>query len=175
MKAVYEMPKVSFEAFMANNAVSACKGVNSLEFTCVEKKVDDKKHKSHTDVFHNIVSLSLIQNGCTSNVGFADYVSDGKGEDSWYPDDRKYGDNVSTSFVDDVDAFDTRTMQSQSGFMGWLYFVTGHSDEPTWTIEEYGKDKNKGHRLDYDDEDGILHAWLAPLFYWSNGGTYASN
>lgn len=173
MKAVYEMPKVSFEAFMANDAVSACKGVKSLEFTCVEKEVKDENHVSHTDVFHNIVSLSLIQNGCTSNVRFADYVSGGQGEDSWYPDDRKYGDNVSTSFVDDVDAFDTRTMQSQSGFMGWLYFSQNTDSNTTfksWELENEDGER----RLDYDDKGKILHAWLAPLFYWSNGGTYAS-
>lgn len=42
MKAVYEMPKVSFEAFMANNAVSACGDVNkNVIFDCVmgNKKV----------------------------------------------------------------------------------------------------------------------------------------
>ena len=172
MKAVYEMPKVSFEAFMANNAVSACNGVNSLKFTCVEEKVNGEEHQSHTQTFNNVVSWSLVENGCTQNVGFADYVSDGKGEDSW---DLRTSDNVSTSFVDDVEAIETGAMQNQQGFMGWLYFVTGQSKKPTWTIEEYGKDEIKGHRLDYDDEKGILHAWLAPLFYCFGNGTYASN
>lgn len=33
MKMVYEMPKVSFEAFMANNAVSACDGIERARLT----------------------------------------------------------------------------------------------------------------------------------------------
>lgn len=171
MKAVYEMPKVSFEAFMANDAVSACKGVKSLEFTCVEKTVNDKKHNSHTQVFNNIVSWSLIQNGCTNNVGFADYVKGGQGEDSW---DGRRSDNVSTSYVDDVpDALNTGAMQNQSGFMGWLYFSQNKNNQTvfdSWELEN----ENGNRQLDYDNEGGILHAWLAPLFYCFNGGTHAS-
>lgn len=168
MKAVYEMPKVSFEAFMANDAVSACKGVKSLEFTCVES---GKKHNLHTQVFNNIVSWSLIQNGCTNNVGFADYVNGEQGEDSW---DSRKSDNVSTSYVDDVpDALNTGERQNQSGFMGWLYFSQNKNDHTvfdSWELE----DEDENWRLDYDNEKGILHAWLAPLFYCFNGGTHAS-
>ena len=173
MKAVYEMPKVSFEAFMANDAVSACKGVKSLEFTCVEKEVKDENHVSHTDVFHNIVSLSLIQNGCTSNVRFADYVSGGQGEDSW---NKTTDDNISTSSVDGVSTnrLDTEAMKNQSGFMGWLYFSQDTNRDTTY--KSWDLDDDDGEReLEYDNKGGILHAWLAPLFYWSNGGTYASN
>lgn len=166
MKAVYEMPKVSFEAFMANNAVSAC----GYTFDCVKHEDIYGKHdKQHEDVSPSYVATFLGFNGCKQNAGFADYV-EGYGQNFSGADTRDPNDDIRSSAIsfwgDDHTTkngnlvtwtenedrygndYTTVDVTTTDGFMGWLYiggsFSTISGQNWFWQTAK--------------------HSWLAPLF-----------
>lgn len=172
MKAVYEMPKVSFEAFMANSAVSACGDIERRAFDCVRGDgffdnhgADDQPNVGPNQI---LTASTAGLNGCTVQAGFADYIDwQGKGEDSVgleNPD----SDNVTSSWVlGNVDCGNTGSYANADGFMGWLYITftggrNGTYDTTGWSI---GKDGDWSWlNFSTNGLTGRWHAWLAPLF-----------
>ena len=172
MKAVYEMPKVSFEAFMANNAVSSC-GWSQPKFDCVlgeGKEFGDFHGDRWNDSPEsgNVFSSSITGRNCGINAGFADYVNGDWKEDSFQNDP---GDNISntqvngTIFVD----FDTANItdgDTNNSFMGWLYvtqWVSYDRGNLTYHYDTKGWNTNN-NQLNFTNPRKIIHAWLAPLF-----------
>ena len=168
MKAVYEMPKVSFEAFMANNAVAVC---GNFLWDNVE---DDDWDDDFPDSDDGSVLASAIGiNGCRWNAGFADYSDFTKLDEN---------DDITQSKV----TFNTDEHSNQNNglldwttgavdiaqnliatFKGWLYFSEGkgkHKDQyGTWGWSP------AGGKLSYKQKEGVCDdAWLAPVFT-SNG------
>ena len=166
MKAVYEMPKVSFEAFMANNAVlSAC----DYKFDCVRhgnKKIYDgygegKDWVEDCEPGSTVVANILGMSGCTDYAGFA--VLDDKKDDI-------QGWDLSVAGLDD-DIYDDNnkhimesTYGQGQGLLGWLYITLsgGKYSQTGWEIDK----ENKKNWLDFDDDDlgKGWHAWLTPVF-----------
>lgn len=164
MKAVYEMPKVSFEAFMANNAVSACDGINTnVKFDCVMG--NDSDCNSLSNVFATVLGFSFCSNEGMKQAGFANYSGKKNTAVSlkgW--DDNHTSNNDSLSWDTEKDTVD---VINKDGFLGWLYIGVEKDDDEL----EYKKSngwkygENKGLRFDDDDDDDdLMHAWLAPLF-----------
>ncbi|MCI7703107.1 MAG: hypothetical protein MSP08_02060 [Clostridiales bacterium] len=160
MKAVYEMPKVSFEAFMANNAVSACGDVNkNVIFDCV---MGNKKNCNSLD---NVFATVLGINFCSGmkQAGFADYSQKTETAvdlDGW--DDKHTSNNNNLIWNTNNDTVD---VNSKDGFLGWLYIGVEkddgkleYEDDNGWKYSE-----DKGLRFD-DDDDDVKHAWLAPVY-----------
>lgn len=167
MKAVYEMPKVSFEAFMANNAVSAC----GYTFDCVKHGNDESydgygKGEGHVENCEptSVISTYLGMGSCTNNAGFAvlnDKQNSITGGQTW----------VVTGLDDDIhDDDNDHIMESTYGenntnLLGWLFIsLTGKN----------GEYNTSGWHV--NDDDGTLdfkkpkkmfdgwHAWLTPVF-----------
>ena len=171
MKAVYEMPKVSFEAFMANNAVSAC----GYKFDCVRhgNKKNYDGYKDHGVQVSDceptsVISTYLGMGGCTNNAGFA--VLNGKqnsitGGQTW----------VVTGLDDDIhDEDNAHIMESTYGknntnLLGWLFIsLTGTNGEYNtsgWHVND--DDDDDDGTLDFKKPKSMLdgwHAWLTPVF-----------
>ena len=169
MKAVYETPRVSFEAFAANNAVSACRG----SFDCVmgdgltmpwEDK-DDHGKEDQPDLT-NVLASSVGFNNCSTQAGFADYINYGAGDNS-ANDTETTNDNITNYLVngpfwmDVSDAYSERNARKDS-FMGWLYIsLTGNGYSTTgWKLVP----TRQGKKLSFTYSNSIWHAWLAPVF-----------
>lgn len=164
MKAVYEMPKVSFEAFMANNAVSAC----GYKFDCVRhgnKKnydgyEDHDVQVSDCEPGSTVVANILGMSGCTDYAGFA-VLDDQK--------DNIEGWNFSVAGLDDDLHDDNKHIMKSTygqgpGLLGWLYITLsgGKYSQTGWETDT----ENKKNWLDFDDDDlkNGWHAWLTPVF-----------
>ena len=169
MKAVYETPRVSFEAFAANNAVSACRG----SFDCVlgdGKNMPwedyDNHGKEDQPDFTRVLASSVGFNNCSTQAGFADYVNYGAGDNS-ANDTETTDDNITNWYVngpygmDVSDAYSERNARKDS-FMGWLYIsLTGNG----YSTDGWGFVKTRyGKKLDFKPNTSIWHAWLAPVF-----------
>lgn len=167
MKAVYETPRVSFEAFAANNAISACIDPNT-KFDCVM----DSSCNDINRYFASALGINFCKNKTSLSASFADYADITKTPN----------DNISTSMVDISDSigYDGHTnnngdalvwtdysvdVKNKDGFLGWLYLgCEGNS--------HYGKKKGweiDDKQLEYKDSDAnskldLTHAWLAPVF-----------
>lgn len=176
MKAVYETPRVSFEAFAANNAVSVC-GWETPEFDCVlgDGVRHDDKH-GNSDVPYkslNLISSSLLTNTCSVNAGFADYVNGDWTEDSV---GNSSGDNITNTQVSGNinvrwNTGEITKNDSNHSFMGWLYLSFVDSNKhPGWAYDTTGW-KIQNNRLSFHNQKKIRHAWLAPLF-GSRGSSY---
>ena len=168
MKAVYEMPKVSFEAFMANNAVAVC---GNFMWDNVE---DDEWDDFPSGEKGNVLSSAIGISGCDWNAGFADYSNFTK---------LNPNDNIANSEVSFINTDGEHTERNEnltwgtqvvnvaknllSTFKGWLYFSEGEEDYDgqygTWGWS------TAGGNLSYTKtEDLCDDAWLAPVFT-SNG------
>lgn len=162
MKAVYEMPKVSFEAFMANNAVSACGDVNTnVIFDCVMGKKD--KCNSLNNVFATVLGFSFCTASGMKQAGFADYSQKTETAvdlDGWK--DKHTSNNDSLSWDTEKDKVD---VINKDGFLGWLYIGVEEDDGKLEYEDDNGwkYSENKGLRFD-DDDDDVKHAWLAPVY-----------
>ena len=169
MKAVYETPKVSFEAFMANNAVSAC-AIAPNSYDCVmHGNFADDGHSSFdgdcsepSNVVANILGLS----GCNNNAGFADLVRDDQG----YEDDNDITtDNViglgGTLSTDPHVLKSTKEPSPQQGqsLLGWLYITRTGDGYNTEGWDRGWLWGDVGYRLHYIGQRS-WSAWLAPLF-----------
>lgn len=66
MKAVYEMPRVSFEEFTPNVAIANCSGDGEYKFDCLKGSNADNA---------NLIS-SAMGVTCNNDCGFADYTGD---------------------------------------------------------------------------------------------------
>lgn len=176
MKAVYETPRVSFEAFAANNAVSACRG----KYDCVlgngkwdpgEKLGQDQHDQQWDKPSINVVASSAGFSNCSINAGFADYVNGDWGEDSVGLDDPTE-DNITQSSVIGVQySGNTGAMGNNKNFMGWLY-ISLLNNEGKNQYSTAGWSFHKSGRLMFDKKGlNVLHAWLAPVFY-SNNASY---
>ena len=165
MKAAYEMPKVSFEAFMANNAVAVCG--NFVWDNVEDDDWDDFPHGEK-----NILSSAIGISGCDWNAGFADYSNFTKLDEN---------DNITYSQVTfNTDDHTNRNNNLRWGnrvvnvaqnllntFKGWLYFSEGKGEHE----DQYGiwGWSTAGGNLSYTEtEDLCDDAWLAPVFT-SNG------
>lgn len=118
----------------------------------------------------NLMASTAGLNGCTVQAGFADYVNEqGKGEDS-VGLENPASDNVTTSWVSNVQCGNTLGYAAANGFMGWLYITftvdtssqNGTYDTTGWSI---GKEEDWSW-LNFSTYGltGRWHAWLAPLF-----------
>ena len=166
MKAVYEMPKVSFEAFMADNAVmSAC----GYKFDCVKhgdnKKDDSYKRKDCEPT--SVISTYLGMGGCTNNAGFA-VLNDKQNSITG-------GQTFVVTGLDDDVHDDDYIMESTYGknktnLLGWLFIsLTGTNGEYNtsgWHVNDDDDDDDDG-TLDFKKPDSMFdgwHAWLTPVF-----------
>ena len=173
MKAVYEMPQVSFEAFMANNAVSAC----GYKFDCVTDGdawndlhwVGDS-HNAHLEDCEpaaTVVANVLGMSGCTNNAGFADLVGFGYENDTPDRTDNVVGLGAGLGNSDDV-MYSTKVGEEGQTLMGWLYITLTGGRNSKYTSENgYGWYKNKNllcfNRNSSNLKEG-WHAWLAPVY-----------
>ena len=176
MKAVYEMPKVSFEAFMANSAVSSC-GTVTGAFDCVlgdgikDGWFDDNhgaNDQPNVGPNQSLMASTAGLNGCTIQAGFADYVNgQGQGEDSVGLIDPA-SDNITTSTVIGVDyTGGTSSLAGTDGFMGWLYITFTGGKNGSYNTTGWNVNKtNYGSWLSFSSWgfNQKAHAWLAPLF-----------
>lgn len=171
MKAVYETPKVGFETFMANNAVSAC-AIAPDSYDCVMhgSSVDDGHSRIDGDCSEpsNVVANILGLSNCNNNAGFADLVRDDQG----YEDDNgittdnvrglSYGLGSSTSIMNSTKEPER---QGQS-LLGWLYITRNDEGYNTQGWGRYWLEY--GYRFDYNYLGPLgkpgWSAWLAPLF-----------
>lgn len=167
MKAVYETPRVSFEAFAANDAISACIDANP-KFDCVMDSSCDATKR----YFAYALGIDFCKNKASFLANFADYagITDST------------NDNISTSKVDLSDSIgydghtsnngdalvwtsDSVDVKNKDGFLGWLYLGkkgnSHYSHNYGWEIDN--------NQLEFEDSDAnsrwdLTHAWLAPLF-----------
>lgn len=167
MKAVYEMPKVSVEAFMANNAVAVCGNF----------KWDNVEDKKWNDDFPSgpVLSNAIGINNCTWNAGFADCSGFTKldendditqSEVTFNTKDKEHSNQNHDLLVWTTSTVDIVT-NLKAMFKGWLYFSEGKGENKgkygTW-----GWSINEG-QLSYKETDKVCEdAWLAPVFT-SNG------
>ena len=165
MKAVYEMPKVSCEAFMANNAVSTCVITPTL-FDCVNhgNRTDDIYKEEDCEPAGNVVANVLGMSGCSYNAGFADLVDKkSNGNDTQTTTDNVWG--LSDGLKNDQNIMNSTTnpvLQQGQSLLGWLYitFVGGSyktGKDSGWKISD-----NK-LRFKADSWDGLWDAWITPL------------
>lgn len=162
MKAVYEMPKVSVEAFMANNAVAVCGNF-------VWDNLDDHKWNDDFPSGHNnnVLSNAIGINGCRWNAGFADYSKFTKlDEDNITESQVKFNTDKHSNHNNDLSWDDHIVGVAQNllaTFKGWLYFSEGEGDND----DSYGiwGWSTHGGQLSYTKEDDVCDdAWLAPVF-----------
>ena len=170
MKAAYEMPKVSFEAFMANNAVAVC---GNFVWDNVEDKDWDDDFPDSDD--GSVLASAIGINGCRWNAGFADYSNFTKLDKNdditdsqvTFNTDEHSNQNdglldwTTTGAVDIVQKF-------IATFKGWLYFSEGKGEENKNKYGIWGWSITDG-KLSYKKKGGVCDdAWLAPVFT-SNG------
>lgn len=169
MKAVYEMPKVSFEAFMADNAVmSAC----GYKFDCVrhgdedddDYELNEIEVDCEPDPNAKVVANVLGMSGCNNNAGFADLVNRNHANDTAIWDDNVWGLSKGLNEDDDI-MNSTKWEKKGQSFLGWLYitFKGGEYSTAGWgTVNKDGKSF-----LNFKKGDGWgdnWHAWLTPIF-----------
>ncbi|MGN0773656.1 MAG: hypothetical protein ACI4MP_07680 [Candidatus Ventricola sp.] len=168
MKAVYEMPRVSFEAFMANEAVSSCGDANTqVIFDCLKGGQKDSAK----------VLSSALGVTCTNyDAGFADYVTmvDGKleGNDTLTEDDNITSSQVGyvnknhSTFSDYLQwnnnnhTVDIKA-EYKSSFLGWL-FISG--DDKDKQMDQSGWSILNGILKFTPSDTEKKHAMLAPVF-----------
>lgn len=159
MKAVYETPRVSFEAFAANNAVSVC-AKTPTSFDCVYHGALEGDW-DRRDEPENVIASVLGFTDCTNNAYFADWTWidwDGNlhGEDTDPKDNvRGLSDNLFKNYK-----IEYGTKQPSGNFLGWLYIsLSGDKkyDNSGWSVD-------KNHDLDFNYSASIEHAWLTPLY-----------
>lgn len=160
MKAVYEMPRVNFEAFAANNAISSCTQANkNVEFDCIMGGHSDNTH---------VLSSAIGVEGCKLNASFADYKNQTESTsdditdttvNGWGNGHSNYNDYIEFSrnpkTVDVKEAY-------QSSFIGWLYVSSSSgftgSSITGWSIS------NGNLNFDSSNVNRRWHALLAPVF-----------
>lgn len=143
MKAVYEMPRVSFEAFAAENAVATGCGANTeLLFDCLKGPETDT-----TSVLSDAIQIK----SCSVQAGFADY--NGQTTTDTEKDDissaiitgdfsKNYSKNAAEylewTLSDETGKDKVAVKQSfLDSFLGWLYIGSnGRNNKGTfgWTI-----------------------------------------
>ena len=72
MKAVYEMPKVSFEEFAPNMAIAGCGVDTTAAFNCLYGPLTEE---------YSVMSDQVGISGCKNQCGFIDYTGDQAGAD----------------------------------------------------------------------------------------------
>lgn len=168
MKAVYETPRVSFEAFAANNAVSAC-AIAPNSFDCVNhgNQYSDAHHsyQGDCDEPQNVVANILGLSGCSNNAGFADLVRQDKGyeKDTDITTDDVFG--LGFALAGNPHVLDSTKEPSQQGqsLLGWLYITLNGDGYNTEGWSRWWPWGETGYRLDYFGQYG-WKAWLTPLF-----------
>lgn len=177
MKAAYETPKVSFEAFMANNAVSVCVQKPS-SFDCVMH--GDKNNDGYDLDFGfkvpncepsgNVVSKALGMSGCTAYAGFADLVGNGHADDNdnWKDDVSGLSHSLlnDENIMNSTTGYDQQTKKYDQDLLGWLYitFSPDSSDSSRYTTNGWNTGSGYLSFIKKEAQVSGWHAWLAPLF-----------
>ena len=164
MKAVYETPRVSFEAFAANNAVSVCAQAPT-SYDCIMH--GDRHAEDISDEPKNVVSTAMGLGGCEHNAFFADYTLNIYGSVIGDNNDDA-SDNVSglgSGVWGNEHLFSETTRPYWKDFLGWLYIsVTGNEESESYSDAGWGKDQYNQLTFYAGKDSNIKHAWLTPLF-----------
>lgn len=117
MKAVYERPRVTFEAFTAASAVSACYSNMDVEFECLKGP--------NTDTWSVLCDAIGITN-CTRKAGYA------AGATTVINYDTQAGASKGDEFSWDVKS-DKVTATAKNSILGLLYYCGGSATDSNLT------------------------------------------